>query len=94
MCKVQRMLSAQQTDSTCSKAEGRVKMYSGDDEQREIIEYFKSSFSGEKNVPKLLYGTGKITEILLDLKQEYNIVGVVDSNYNGKHSVKFRWLIY
>lgn len=59
-------------------------MYSGDDEQREIIEYFKSSFSGEKNVPKLLYGTGKITEILLDLKQEYNIVGVVDSNYNGK----------
>lgn len=59
-------------------------MYSGDDEQREIIEYFKSSFSGEKNVPKLLYGTGKITEILLDLKQEYNIVGVVDSNYKGK----------
>lgn len=49
-----------------------------------LINDFDYTFNSCRNKPIALYGLGEKTEIILQLKDEYNIIGLMDSNNIGE----------
>ena len=57
-----------------------------------LIDNFNHNFNSFKNNPIALYGVGEKTEIILQLKDKYNIVGLMDSNSHGETIYGFKVL--
>ncbi|MBI4855613.1 MAG: haloacid dehalogenase [Acetobacterium woodii] len=60
--------------------------------KQSLLDNFDHNFDSFKNDPIVLYGIGEKTEIILQLENKYNIIGLMDSNSVGDTVYGFRVL--